>query len=237
MATDTPTEPTPTEKPAPHPRSAQDKKQARDIAAAGQTLRSVIADAGSDQAIGAALTEGGYPVEELQRGLDGQEAAQAALAQHLAVGGSKDAANKAYAAAEKALTTFYLNLRGLARSAFLKDRDALEKLGISGVAPRSLGDLINASETLIRNAPLPLYVDKLTRRGVTAVKLQNLQTRLDALREADRVQEDAKSAVPSATTERNAAAAQLNAWLVEFKAFAKVQFKDQPDVLKRWGIK
>jgi hypothetical protein len=153
------------------------------------------------------------------------------------VGGAKDAANKAYAAAEKSLTTLYLNQRGLARSAFLKDPAALEKLGISGRAPRALGDLINASETLVRNAPLPLYADKLTRRGVTATKLQNLQARLAALQEADRVQEAAKGALPPATAKRNAAAQALNDWVVEFKAFAKVQFKDRPDVLKRWGLK
>lgn len=237
MSTAEPNDSTPPEKGIPLPRSPQDKRQAREVAAAGQTIRAVIADLQSDQSIALALAEGSYTSDELKRGLDYQEAAQAALAHHLAVSGAKDTANRIYAAAEKAYIAYFLNLRGLARSAFLKDRDALEKLGIAGIVPRALGDLINAGETLIRNAPLPLYADKLTRRGVTAAKLQNLQARLDDLREADRVQEDAKAAVPSATTQRNTAAAQLNDWLVEFKAFAKVQFKDRPDVLKSWGIK
>jgi hypothetical protein len=29
----------------------------------------------------------------------------------------------------------------------------------------------------------------------------------------------------------------LTDWLAEFKTFARAQFKDRPDVLKRWGIK
>jgi hypothetical protein len=236
MSTEIPADTTPPQKAA-QPRSPQDKRQAREIATAGQIIRAVTADAENDAAIGLALTEGGYTAAELNRADGLQEAAQAALAEQLAVGGTKDAANKAYAAAEKSLTTLYLNLRGLARSAFLKDRASLVKLGISGNAPRSLADLLNASETLVRNAPLPLYADKLTRRGVTAAKLQNLQARLAALQEADRVQEAAKGALPPATAKRNAAALALNDWLVEFKAFAKVQFKDQPDVLKRWGLK
>jgi hypothetical protein len=237
MSPDTPTDTTPLEKPAPQPRSPQDKRQAREIAATGQTIRAVAADATSDETIALALAEGGYPLTEFSRADGLQEAAQAALAEQLAVGSVKDAANKTYAAAEKSLTTLYLNLRGLARSAFLKDRAALEKLGISGNAPRALADLLNAGENLVRNAPLAPYADKLARRGVTAAKLQNLQTRLAALQEADRAQEAAKEALPPATAKRNAAAQALTDWLVEFKAFAKVQFKDQPELLKRWGLK
>jgi len=242
MSPDTPIDTTPPEDavpqpPAPQTHSPQDKRQAREIATAGQTIRAIIADAAGNEAIAQSLAEGGYPLPELNHAGTLQEAAQSALAEQLAVGGGKDAANKTYAAAEQSLTTLYLNLRGLARSAFIKDPDSLEKLGIAGSAPRALADLLNACENLIRNAPLPLYADKLTRRGVTADKLQNLQVRLAALQEADRVQEAAKEALPPATAKRNAAAQSLTDWLVEFKAFAKVQFKDQPDLLKRWGLK
>jgi hypothetical protein len=234
----TPVDPKPIEpKPARQPRSPQDKQQAREIAATGQSIRAVAADAREDPVIGAALTQGGFPLTELQRAGDLHEDAQATLAEHLAVEAIKDEANKTYAAAEKSLTTDYLNLRGLSRSAYLKDRAALENLGISGNAPRSLADLITASELLIRNAPLPLYVAKLTARGVTPARLTALQTRLAALEEADRVQEKALKDVPPVVARRNAAAAALNAWFVEFKAFAKVQFKDRPDLLKRWGLK
>ncbi len=237
MSTDTPTDSTPPEKAAPRPRSPQDKRQAREIANTGQSIRAVTADMQEDEAIAMALTEGGYPLAELTRADGLQEAAQAALAQHLAINGIKDDANKAYAAAEKTYTALYLNLRGLARSVFLKDRAALTDLGIAGTAPRALADLMNAGETLARNAPLPLYSARLTARGVTATKLQNLNARLAALQEADRVQEAAKGGVPPATAKRNAAAQALSDWFVEFKAFAKVQFKDRPDLLKRWGVK
>ena len=235
MSTDTPTDSTPPEKAA--PRSAQDKRQSREIANTGQSIRAVTADAQADPAMAQELEEGGFPLTELQRADTLQEEAQAALADHLAVAGLKDDANKAYAVAEKSLTTLYLGQRGLARSAYLKDRDALEKLGISGAAPRSLADIMNATEILVRNAPLPLYADKLTRRGVTAAKLQTLNTRLAALQAADLAQNSAIQAVPPATARRNAAAQALADWFVEFKAYAKVQFKDRPEILKRWGIK
>ena len=95
---------------------------------------------------------------------------------------------------------------------------------------------MGAVDRLIKNAPLPEYAAKLIRRGVTAAKLQGLQTKLQALQEADRVQEAAKSATPLVTAKRDAAARALFDWLVEFKAFARAQFKDRPNILKRWGI-
>lgn len=227
-------EPKPIEpKPARQPRSPQDKQQAKEIAAAGQTIRAVMADTNSAPL----LAEGGYTTAELTRGLDLHVAAQATLAEHLAAEGAKEAANKAYLAAARTLTATYSKLRGLARSAFLKDSDALTTLGLSGREPRDLGGLLNAADALIRNSSIPAYADKLTRRAVTALKLQDLQTKVAALQEADRLQEDAKAATPKATAQRDQAAAALKAWLIEFKAFAKVQFKDQPDVLKSWGLK
>jgi hypothetical protein len=234
-----PTEPTdPVEpKPTRQPRSPQDKQQAKEIAANGQTLDAVIADAGTPGPTINALTEGGYALPELKRGKGLQVTAQASLSAHLAASGAKDAATKAYLSAEKAFLSVYTTLRGLARSAFLKNTSALTTLGVSGTQPRDMLGLINAANALLDNAPKPEYADKLNRRAVTAAKLQNLRTKLDALKAADQVQEDSKGAASKAVVDRDQAAAALKAWMTEFKAFAKIQFKDQPDVLKSWGLK
>ncbi len=230
MATATPE--VPATKPAPRPRSAQDKQLAKETAAAGQTIRAVMADTEAAPE----LAEGGYAALELSRGLALQEAAQEALAERLVADGAQDAATKAYLAAQKALTTTYSKLRGLARSAFLKNTDALTALGLTGREPRDLAGQLNAADALARNGVLPPYADKLAKRGVTAAKLQDLQTKVAALQEADRQQEAAKAATPRATAKRDAAVAALSAWLAEFKTFAKAQFKDRPDILKRWGF-
>ena len=222
----------PAAKPAPRPRSPQDKQMSKEIAAAGQTLRAVSADTEA----AAALAEGGYTKAELTRALGLQEAAQAALADRLVADGVQGAATKAYLAAQKSLTAAYSKLRGLARSAFLKNPDALNTLGLTGREPRDLAGLLNAADALVRNGGLEPYTAKLAARGVTAAKLQDLQTKIAALQEADRQQEAAKAATPLATANRDAAVKALTDWLVEFKAFARAQFKDQRDVLKRWGI-
>ena len=234
-----PTEPTdPVEpKPVRQPRSPQDKQQAKEIAADGQTLDAVIADASTPGSIADALAEGGYALPELKRGQSLQATAQASLSAHLAASGAKDAGTKAYLSAEKAFLAVYTTLRGLARTAFLKNTSALTTLGIAGTQPRDMLGLINAANALLDNASKPEYADKLNQRAVTTAKLQNLRTRLDALKAADQVQEDSKGAASKAVVQRDQAAAALKDWLTEFKAFAKIQFKDQPDVLKSWGLK
>jgi len=97
--------------------------------------------------------------------------------------------------------------------------------------------LINAVSALLTNAPQPDYATRLNQRAVTAAKLQNLRTKLDALKAADLAQEDGKAAASKAVAQRDLAAAALKEWMTEFRAFVKVQFKDQPDVLKSWGLK
>jgi len=223
-----PSEPTST----PKSRAAQDKKLINDSGAAGQTIRAVMADTEA----AAELTAGGYPPEELSRGLGLQKTLEDDLAERQAADGAETAANRAYKSADRALHTTYSTVRGLSRSAFLKDPAALETLGLAGREPRDMEQIMGAVDRLLKNAPLPDYAAKLTRRGVTAAKLQGLQAKLEALQEADRVQEAAKSATPKVTARRDAAAKVLFDWLVEFKAFARAQFKDRPDILKRWGI-
>ena len=90
-----PSQPTPT----PKSRAAQDKKLTNDSGAAGQTIRAVMADT----EVVAELTEGGYPPEELGRGLGLQKALENALAERQAADGAETAANRAYKSAEKAL--------------------------------------------------------------------------------------------------------------------------------------
>ena len=238
METTVPIEPKPIDAPvARPPRSPQDKAQAAEIIAFGQTLSAVLQAVSTPGPVADALNEGGFREAEIQAGQALQVEASSALADHLAALGAKLTATRVYLAAEKAYTSAYTNLRGLVRSAYLKDSGALTALGVSGTQPRDMENLIRVGDTLLENAVLPDYVVRLGKRGVTAAKLQNFQTKLAALKAADMAQEDAKGASLRATARREQAAAALKAWMIEFKAFAKVQFKDQPDILKSWGIK
>ena len=125
----------------------------------------------------------------------------------------------------------------MAKAAFLNDPDGRSQLGLAGVEPVPLNNLIGAIEALIERGAKPEYAARLAKKAVTPAKLADLAAKLAALKAADQAQEEAKRAAPLATAARNAAAQELAAWVREFKAFAKAQFSDRPDLLKRWGLK
>lgn len=214
------------------PRSAQDKKLAADLAAAEQLIGNSLADTEAAPL----LAEGGYNSQELNNGLALHQTALTAFVTRQTADGAQDAATKAFTVADKAAHKTYTTLRELGRSPFLKDSAALTALGLSGREPRDLQNFLTAGDAFVRAAANPLYSAKLTARGVTAAKLQDLQAKIDALRLADRQQEAAKTATPAATAKRDQAATALFNWLSEFKAFAKAQLKDRPDISKRLGI-
>ncbi len=216
----------------PKPRSAQDKKLAADLAAAQQLINNCLADTEAAPL----LAEGGYTPPELNAGLALHQTAFNAFVDRQTADGAQEAATQAFNVADKAAHKAYTTLRELARSPFLKDSAALMALGLSGREPRDLQNFLTAADALVKAAANPLYSAKLTARGVTTAKLQDLQAKVDALRLADQQQEAAKAATPAATAARDTAAKALFDWLAEFKAFAKAQFKDRPDIGKRLGL-
>jgi hypothetical protein len=119
----------------------------------------------------------------------------------------------------------------------MKDPVGRQFVGLDGREPDSLPNFIGAARKLTASGSKPGYAEKLAKKGVTAAKLADLNAKLDALEAADAAQEAAKAAAPKATAKRDASAQELADWVAEFKTFAKAQFKDRPDILKRWGLK
>ena len=68
---------------------------------------------------------------------------------------------------------------------------------------------------------------------MTAPKLKHLSDLVDALVAANLAREAANAAVPQATRERDRAYQALKARMSEYRAFAKAQLKDRPEVLRR----
>ena len=92
-----------------------------------------------------------------------------------------------------------------------------------------LDKIIPNARNLITNAKTnPVYLEKLQRRGVTAAKLDALGEALDKVVAANVAQDAAIKAVPAATARRVADVDALKAWITEYRAFVRVQFKDDP---------
>jgi len=181
------------------------------------------------------LAEGGYTPEVFETvATPLQVEALNKFAARQAADGAKLAATGAMKTTEKSARTLYTKDRDLGRSAFPKDPAAREALGLSGRAPQSLDELITAARTLAKEGQSnQLYAARLAAKAVTAAKLTQLSKAIDALVTANLAQEAAIAAVPQATKERDLAYQALKAWMSEYRAFAKAQLKDRPDVLKR----
>ena len=231
MATDT-NDPSPLpESETPQARAAQDRRIAKDISLSEQQIK---AGAGEVEAA-PELAEGGYMPEVFATvATPLQVEALNKFAARQAADGAKTAATAAVKTAEKSARTLYTKDRDLGRSAFQKDAAAREALGLAGRAPQSLDELITAARTLAKEGPgNQVYAARLASKAVTAAKLTQLSTAVDALVEANLAQEAAIAAAPQATKERDLAYQALKAWMSEYRAFAKAQLKDRPDVLKR----
>jgi len=221
------------EQTAPRTRSTQDRIMENKIIAAEQLAK--ILPAETDLA--ETLSEADYGAQELVRFDTLQQKAWKDYgAQGLAAGEQKNA-TKRFLASEKAARKSFVKERGKGKAAFMKDPIGREIVGLNGTIPGSLIGLIGAGRKLAGAVDKPEYAVKLAKKGVTAAKLADLGVKLDALEAADQEQVLAKSAASVALLQRNASAQELFDWVAEFRTFAKAEFKDHPEILKRWGFK
>lgn len=227
MATDPVT--LPEVKPVPKPRSAQDKKLANDLALAEQMIQAAL----NDEEAAPLLAEGGYTPAELQTGLTLQKAARQAFIARQEADGKRIAANTAFNTADRAAHTAYTRLRGFGRSAFMSDAAARTALGLSGGEPKDRQNFLTAATALVEQGKLEPYASKLAKKSVTPAKLADFAAKLEAWKVADKAQTDALAAVPTATAKRDEAANFLFDWLAEYRQFARTQFKDRRDIMKR----
>lgn len=230
MADETKSVPEP--KPTPKRRAAQNRQMEADVIA-GEILINALK---AEQEVQAELEEGGYGTAELTRATAVQKTAWSTFVIQGQAEGAQTAATRLMRTAERSVWTSYRLLRGLGKSAFMKDPDGRRQLRLDGGEPVGLKNLIGAARALADSGSQPEFAAKLAKKGVTAAKLAALNSKVDALVAADQAQEAAKVAAPKARKQRDADAQELFDWVAEFKMFAKNQFKDRPDVLKRWGI-
>ncbi len=223
---------TPEPKPAAAPRSAQDRKMEQAIIGAEQLAKILP----TETELAAELAEGGYAAAELQL-FDGlQKTAFTDFVTQGQAEAEQKAATLRFKAADKAARRTYAVVRTKGKAAFMKDPVGRQYVGLDGREPDSLLGFIGSGRKLIKSGAEPGYAEKLAKKGVTAAKLADLGAKLDALEAADAAQEAAKAAAPKARVQRDASAQALFDWVAEFKMFAKGQFGDRPDILKRWGL-
>ena len=226
--------PTPVEPPAaPRKYSPQNAAMLTKLGKGAITVRNSMADTEA----GPLLEEINYNQRALQELLNLYDTAVAAVTARQLADGAQVDATKTFNLADKAGRKTFTRTRQAARAPFLRDSAALTALGLSGSEPKKLADLFTATDKLLLAAQDPAYAPKLTARGVTPAKLADLKAKMDALKEADRLQEAAIAAVPKATAARDQAVDAFFAAFNEYKAAAAVQLADHPEIRQRLGLK
>ena len=200
---------------------------------AGQLGKALLEETG----VTAELKEGSYDQPELLRFTELQKKGWDDFVIQGQAAAEQKIATKKFNAANRSARGTFTKFRGMGKSAFMKDPEGRQAVGLNGGEPDSFALLIGAGRKLTAAGGKPEYAVMLAKKGVTAVKLADLGAKLDALEAANQAQEDAKAAAGKALAQRNASAQLVFDWVAEFRMFAKAEFKDQPDVLKRWGLK
>jgi hypothetical protein len=219
-----PTEETPTP-PAAQPSfrkySPQNAKMLTKLGQGAITVRNSLADTEAAPL----LEEINYDQKALQQLLDLHDSAVAAVSARQLADGAQDAATKAFKLADEAGRKAFTRTRQAARAPFLRDSAALTALVLSGRKPDKLADLFTAADKLLLAAQDPAYAPKLTAGRVTPAKLADLKAKMDALKEADRLQEAAIAVAPQATAARDQAV----------DAFFAPSMNTKPPPLSNWS--
>jgi len=223
----------PEEQSAPRVRSAQDKKMEKKLIVAGQLGKALL----DETEVSEELKEGSYDQHELLRFMGMQKKGWDDFVIQGQTAAEQKLATKRFNVVNQSTRKTFTKFRGMGKSAFMKDPEGRQAVGLNGIEPDSLTLLIGAGRKLTAAGGKAEYAEKLAKKGVTAVKLADLGAKLDALEAANQAQEAAKAAAGKALAQRNASAQLVFDWVAEFRTFAKAQFTDRPDVLKRWGIK
>jgi hypothetical protein len=165
-----------------------------------------------------------------------QSAAQAAFTdRQQAFAGQKQAAAD-LAEADQAARGAYAAFRTTGRSLFIAAADRTA-LGLAGQVPDDTEKFVTAARAGYSAAlETPAYLNELAQYGSPQATLQAGLVLLDALDATRAAHERAKAAAIRAPQQRDAAAANLDAWLRQFRGIAKVATRGRPDLARKLDL-
>jgi len=183
------------------------------------------------------LSDFGYNTARIQQGQKLYTVAAAAqLAQTAEAGGQISATatvNEAWAAAKKS----YIRWVKVARVALKGNDGAATQLALSGKRKESLSGWLAQAKQFYSNALSDKGILKsLQAFGITEQKLKAGLAEIQAIEAANLVQEKEKGEAQAATQKRDAALDELQDWLSDYLAIAKVALEEDPQLLEGLGV-
>lgn len=184
-----------------------------------------------------AVSELGYTSQRLQQGKKLYNLAAAAqLKQQTEAGGQLSASQTVKDAWDAAKKPYIRNLK-IARIAFKSDSGIATKLALSGKRKQSLSGWLAQANQFYKIALEDKKVQTgLKEFGITPAKLQTGLKAVRALEAANLTQEKEKGEAQAATQTRDAAIDDLQDWLSDYRAIAKIVLEDDPQLLEALGV-
>ncbi len=201
------------------------------------SARVAIEGALNEPAILAALTQYGYDEARLQEGLAlCQEAEELVRLQQAEYGEQYQATAELNRAWDEANSLYTATLE-IARIALRGNYDAAKALDLHGRRKRSFSGWFEQAVRFYRNLlDHEEWLAAMGRYGYTRERLEGELAQVEALLELERRQEDEKGDAQRATKLRDAKVDELNQWLADYKAVARIALRDDPQQLEKLGF-
>lgn len=183
------------------------------------------------------LGDFGYTTTRIQQGKKLYTVAAAAqLTQQAEAGGQISATtvvNDAWETAKKS----YSRLLKVARVAFKRNSGVAVQLDLGGTRKKSLFGWLAQANQFYKNALSDQAVlVELKEFGITEQKLKAGLAELAVIEKANLVQEKEKGEAQAATQKRDRALDELQDWLSDYLAIAKVALEEDPQLLEGLGV-
>ena len=196
-----------------------------------------IDNALSDADIQTYMAEFGYDAQRIGEGKTLYDTTQQLQQKQTAEYGDQFAATDALETARDQANADYMRFVKVARVALKSDRDAFQKLDLDGKRKVSLSGWLAQAKQFYLNALADAGVQtKLADFGITQTKLDAGKALVDAAEAANAVQEKEKGEAQQATLERDQALDNLDGWMSDFTAIARVALEEKPQLLEKLGI-
>lgn len=208
--------------------------KSRKLAEQIRACRTLIDNSLNHQGIRTALTDFGYPLQNIDKGkalfekfmmLHGLQSDQY---------GAKLNATDTVLSDLQLLKTTYQEHRTLARLAFNEDRGLQNALKLNTRTPKERAAFVDQVANFYNK--IIHHQAGLKRYGVTKAELEQAQAMVNALIQSQQQQSQKMGEAQSATQQRNQALKDLQRWVKGYKAILQVALEDDPQLLEVVGI-
>jgi len=191
----------------------------------------------NDEEILSAVAEFGYDEQTINAGKVLYDKTNQLQQQQQKEYGDQYTASAAFKAKLAEAKSVYIRFVKVARVAFKNDYAAFQKLALAGKRKHSFSDWFAQVEQFYNNALVdPAVLSALSKFGVTQAKLEQGKQLAQETQDAAVAKKKESGEAQQATLTRDKAADELDDWLSDYKALAKIALEDKPQLLEKLGI-